>query len=208
MKISDSQPIGNGDLETDRVDPSQSDDQDKPFAFSRLLSKKQLSSQEASHSKDERQSASEFETILAAFMQIPKSCDLSTQTAEVQNKHAVTLPPELQQVVREISVVVNSAGNQEVHIELNSNVLKGLHIRIDRHEGALAIQFQSASEQVMNLLSKNVDALSQALADRGVNVTDIRIANSREYSRSRNQKNSSSKLGSRDHRGRQTGGRR
>jgi flagellar hook-length control protein FliK len=210
MKISDSQPpVSDADLETDRADSSQSDEKDEPSSFSRLLVKKQVSNQGgAMQAKDGKQSATEFEAIVATFMQIPKSFDSSMQTAQVESKHAVSLPPELQQVVREISLVVNAAGNHEVHIELNSNVLKGLHIRIGRQEGAVAIQFQSASEQVMNLLSRNLDALSQALVDRGVNVADIRIADSREYSRSKNQKNSSSKFGSREQRGRRGGGRR
>ena len=204
MKISDSQPpVSDADLETDRADSSQSDEKDEPSSFSRLLVKKQVSKQGASQAKDGKQSATEFEAIVATFMQIPKSFDLSLQTAQVESKHAVSLPPELQQVVREISVVVNAAGNHEVHIELNSNVLKGLHIRIEKQEGAVAIQFQSASEQVMNLLSKNVEVLSQALADRGVNVADIRVAASKEYSRAKDHKGNSSKSGSRGHRGRQ-----
>jgi flagellar hook-length control protein FliK len=205
MKISDSQPpVSDADLETDRADSSQSDEKDEPSSFSRLLVKKQVSNQGgAMQAKDGKQSATEFEAIVATFMQIPKSFDSSMQTAQVESKHAVSLPPELQQVVREISVVVNAAGNHEVRIELNSNVLQGLHIRIDKQEGAVAIQFQSASEQVMNLLSKNVEALSQALADRGLNVADIRVTGTKEYSRTKDHKNSSSKSGSRGYRGRQ-----
>ena len=99
------------------------------------------------------------------------------QPTAVQSKSPVQLPPELQGLVREISSLVNVKGNQQVNIELNSNVLKGLHIQIERQkDGAIAIQFQSSSEAVSNLLSKNMDALSQGLIDRGVNVGDIRVS--------------------------------
>jgi hypothetical protein len=96
------------------------------------------------------------------------------QPTAVQSKSPVQVPPELQGLVREISSLVNVKGNQQVNIELNSNVLKGLHIQIERQkDGAIAIQFQSSSEAVTQLLSRNVDALSQGLIDRGVNVGDI-----------------------------------
>jgi flagellar hook-length control protein FliK len=99
------------------------------------------------------------------------------QPTAVQSKSPVQLPPELQGLVREISSLVNVKGNQQVNIELNSNVLKGLHIQIERQkDGAIAIQFQSSSEAVSQLLSKNMDALSQGLVDRGVNVGDIRVS--------------------------------
>src|SRR5262249_33449183 len=119
--------------------------------------------------------------------------DRSLQLSEVESQHVVQLPRELQQLVREISVV---AGGNAVNIELNSNVLKGLHIRIEKQNEAVAIQFQSTSEDVARLLSRNLDSLSQGLADRGVNVADIRVAKIQESSNTPSYK-SGSKSGSR-----------
>ena len=77
--------------------------------------------------------------------------------------------------MREIEVGVNAAGRQEVHIELNSNVLKGLVIRVERHDNGVGIQFQSASEDVSRLLSSNLEVLTQGLANRGVEVDGIQV---------------------------------
>jgi hypothetical protein len=40
----------------------------------------------------------------------------------------------------------------------------------------VAIQFQSASDNISQLLKTNVEALTQGLADRGVNVAEIRVS--------------------------------
>ena len=98
---------------------------------------------------------------------------------EVTAKHVVEIPPQLQQLVREISVV---AGRDQVHIELNSNVLKGLHIEIEKQNGGIAIQFQSSSPEVTKLLTSNMTVLSQSLADRGLSVSDIRVTDPKEAS--------------------------
>ena len=135
----------------------------------------------------------------------PTMPDQSIQTGQGESKRMVAVPPEVQQLVREISVVVNAAGKQQVHIELNSNVMQGLHIRIERQEGAITIQFQSSSDDVSRLLLKNADALSQGLADRGVNLADIRVIGPRDSTRVQTDKYRS---GSRPPQGRGQGGRR
>src|SRR5947207_13179964 len=101
----------------------------------------------------------------------------------------------MQQRERESSVVVNGAGNQQVNIEMTSYVVKGLHVHIERKEGAVAIQFDSTSEQVANLLTKNLESLSQGLADRGVGVAEIPLNGPRESSRARDCKGGSSSRG-------------
>jgi flagellar hook-length control protein FliK len=108
--------------------------------------------------------------------------DNSIRAAQTAGTTTVEVPPELQQLVREISVVVNAPEHQQIHIELNSSVLKGLQIRIERQQGAIAIQFQSASAAVTRLVSTNLNTLAQGLAERGVNVSDIRVNRSEEAS--------------------------
>ena len=110
--------------------------------------------------------------------QIPILADshpASSATSHTESLHAVSLPPQIEGVVREITAGVNAAGRNEVNIELNSKTLNGLQIHIEKHDGKIDVQFQSRTDDVARLLSRNVGALSQALADRGVAVNDIRI---------------------------------
>jgi flagellar hook-length control protein FliK len=208
MRISDSQPTANdADVSSRDTDSSQRAEKDESSKFAKVLAKKHPEGDEAAKSKDGKPSGNDLDPANLGLMQIPKGFEASIQAAQVDGKRVVAVPPELQQLVREISVVVNSADRQQVHIELNSNVLKGLHIRIDRQDGAVAIQFQSTSDQVSNLLTRNIDALSQGLADRGVNVSDIRVSRPQEYARARDSKSSGSNSGGSGQGGRQ-GGRR
>ena len=207
MKISDPQPAtSDSNVNADDTELSQNAEKDEPSPFSQVLAKKQGANQEGAKSKGGQRSQSALIPTAAGFLQEPKIFDQSVQAAKTEGKPGVALPVELQQLVREISVVVNAAGKQQVHIELNSNVLKGLHIRIERQDGAVNIQFQSGSDEVARLLSRNVDTLSQGLADRGVSVADIHVSGPRESARAQDYK-SRSNLGGRGQSGRQ-GGRR
>ncbi|MGC2194488.1 MAG: flagellar hook-length control protein FliK [Terriglobales bacterium] len=207
MKISDPQPpTSDPEVNTDDVDSSQKSDDDAPSPFSQLLAKKKGTDQDAGQLKRGKSSEGDTGPMGAVFPQGGKLFDPTIQAGQVESKHIVGVPVDLQQLVREISVVVNAAGNQQVNIEMNSSVLKGLHVRIERREGAVAIQFQSASEEVAGLLSKNLDALTQGLADRGVSVADIHVEGPKEYARTREYKNQSNP-GGRGQSGRQGGGR-
>jgi flagellar hook-length control protein FliK len=207
MKISDPQPpTSDPEVNNDDVESSQKPDDDAPSPFSQLLAKKKGSDQETAQLKRGKSTESETNPMGSVFAQGGKLLDPSIQAAPVESKHIVGVPVELQHLVREISVVVNAAGNQQVNIEMNSNVLKGLHVHIERREGTVAIQFQSASDEVAGLLSKNLDALSQGLADRGVSVADIHVEGPKEYSRAREYKGQANS-GGRGQSGRQGGGR-
>lgn len=155
-------------------------------AFAKVLAKKQ--SQDTSGFDSGKNSKGDLDPTLANLPTTPDLSDHAIDVAATEDKHIVSLPPDLAQLVREISVVVKAPGQQQVHIELNSTALKGLQIRIDRQEGAIAIQFQSSSDEVARLLSKNVDALTQGLADRGVNLADIHIAGPQQTDRGQNYK--------------------
>jgi flagellar hook-length control protein FliK len=80
-------------------------------------------------------------------------------------------------LVREISVAVQGHSTQ-IDIHLQSQTLDGLHIRISGDQaGSIAIQFLTASPQVAEFLSANVDRLSAALAEREIAVSEIGVAN-------------------------------
>lgn len=207
MKIGDATPPSNEpDLNTENADSQKCSEDDAPSAFSRMLAKKRGSDQDTGPLKGGKGASSNADEMGAMFSQTGKVFEASIQVAPVESKQAVALPVDLQQLVREISVGVNKAGNQQVNIEMNSSVLKGLHVSIERREGAVAIHFQSTSDQVTGLLSRNLESLSQVLGDRGVSVADIQVSGPRESARAREQKGQSNS-GGRGQGGRQGGGR-
>ena len=186
MKVTDpQQPVSDPNLKSDD-DPqvSKKTESDEPSAFSQVLAKKREGKEEDTETKGGKGTEKPLDPAAAGLMQAaPTLPDQPIQAGQVESKRMVALPPEMQHLVREISVVVNTAGKQQVHIELNSNVMQGLHIRIERKEGVIEIQFQSSSDDVSRLLLRNADALSQSLADRGLNVADIRVTGPRDSTR-------------------------
>jgi flagellar hook-length control protein FliK len=184
MRIDDSQPSSSDPAVKSGTRDKSSTDQNKDSSFSKVLAKKREGKQDDTESKPGKQKDTDPGMIPPGLLAGPQALlEQSMQPTAVQSKSPVQVPPELQGLVREISSLVNVKGNQQVNIELNSNVLKGLHIQIERQkDGAIAIKFQSSSEAVTQLLSKNMDALSQGLIDRGVNVADINVSGSRESS--------------------------
>lgn len=176
MRLSDQDPSAEipGSNSGD-VNSSQGSQKDEPSSFSRTLAKKRDAHQAEPPAKPKKPAEIAGVEVPADLKGAQSRWDGSIPAERLAGTRAVEVPPELHQLIREISVVVNAPGNQQVHIELNSNVLQGLHIRIERQNGAVAIQFQSASAEVSRLLSNNVSALTQGLADRGVEVADIRV---------------------------------
>lgn len=202
MKVTDSQPSASDpasdpSMTADDVDSSQDTGTDEPSAFAQVLAKKRQAEQESTRSQSGKQPESALDpTTMAALAQPQATFEPSMQAAPIESKRAVDVPIALQDLVREISVATNAAGNQQVHIELNSNVLKGLHVVVERKDGAVAIQFQSASDEVARLLSRNAGALSQGLADRGVHVADIQVTRPADSPRGQSTKGRSSQDGS------------
>ncbi len=186
MKITDVPPDSDPNVNnTDDPNSQQAADQDEESSFSKMLAKKRAAGQDETQPQSASKRQADTATANIDPMQPqPSSFQNSRQTTAVEGKHIVSIPPELQQLVREISTTVNSSGNHQVSIEMNSNVLKGLQIRVERKDSGVAIQFQSNSDQVSTLLNNNMSSLSQGLADRGVRVSNISVAGGRDASRS------------------------
>jgi flagellar hook-length control protein FliK len=181
MRISDTQSSSN---DTNIKKDTRDKDVAENSSFSKLLAKKRDGGQDANQFQGGtkgRQGEQDPSTL--DIMQQQPGLDHSIETAPVESKHIVAVPPELQQLVREISVAVNAQGNKEVQIELNSHALKGLNIRIERQGEGVAIQFNSTSDQVSALLQKNLPALTQGLTDRGVAVSTINVSGPKEVAR-------------------------
>jgi len=184
MKVTDPQPpAGDANVNAEDVDSSQDTDPGEPSAFAQVLARKRETEQDGAQTRSGKQAGSAPDPAAMGLAQPQVPFEQSTQAATIESTHAVQVPVALQELVREISVATDAAGKQQVHIELNSNVLKGLHIVVERKDGEVAIQFQSSSDEVARLLSRNTDALAQGLADRGVSVTDIQVTTPRESAR-------------------------
>jgi flagellar hook-length control protein FliK len=185
MKISNSQqPIRDPELSTDDngvagVTPD--DIRDEPSAFSQVLVKKKETKEEPDASKG--RGREKADALAAAKLENLATSDQPSPIAPLESKRAVAVPPEIQNLVREISVVIDTAGKQQVQIELNSNVLQGLHIRIERQNQGITVQFQTSSDEISRLISKNAEVLGQSLANRGISVADIHVTGPRELRR-------------------------
>lgn len=188
MKIDDNQPsiddpsLNADDIESDDIDSQSTQSDDQPSAFSQVLAKKKANDRDANTSRTEKKKEAPRPPNASSAQQ-PFLREVSGSVVGIDSKRAVSLPPELQQLVREISVAMDKAGNEKVQIEMNSNVLKGLQIRIERQQGALSVQFMTDSQQVSGLISRNIDALSQSLSSLGEAGVNIRVTGSRESGR-------------------------
>jgi flagellar hook-length control protein FliK len=173
MRIDDTPPpAATTDSNDSDTDSKKSDDQkDDASLFSRVLAKTKDGRQEESAAKGMLGGRKE-ETPSFAALQVPAEFSAALKPEAVAGKHTVEIPVQLQQLVHEISVV---ASKQQVHIEMNSSVLKGLQVQIEKQNGAVSIQFLTTSPTITTLLSNNLSLLSKGLEDRGVSVSDIRI---------------------------------
>jgi flagellar hook-length control protein FliK len=108
-------------------------------------------------------------------------------TPDVSSAQPVAPKQPIQALVQEITHSVSVQGQEQVDIQLNSKVFDGLKIQIVRQPGAFDIRFESASDKVAQLLSRNEGALAQSLAAHGVPVGQIRV-NESESTRWMNRK--------------------
>jgi len=79
------------------------------------------------------------------------------------------------EMVEKVQASKDATGNDQVDIQFNSRTLQGLQVNISRNDAGVSIRFNTDSDQISQLLSQNVQALSQALAAKGIDVGDIRV---------------------------------
>jgi flagellar hook-length control protein FliK len=70
-------------------------------------------------------------------------------------------------LVREITVQLPPGSAKSVDIQFDSHTLQGLHVRIQKADSGLNVQFATSSEAVSRLLTSNAPALTEALQQRG-----------------------------------------
>ena len=156
----------------------------KAKAFSAVLKEKKTKGGEPEAWEEKRRLTGELEGAAGWRRLAPPPVQPQPQPqagtpapAEVEKPRAAAEVRQLDQVVEEIVTAVREDGSTQIDIQLDSRTFDGLGIQITGDRGgAVAIQFVGASPQVERLLTENMANLSDALARRDLNVSEIRIA--------------------------------
>jgi flagellar hook-length control protein FliK len=93
----------------------------------------------------------------------PPSVDTGTEAANIQA------------LVQEILVVTQPNGQRSVELQFNSKSLDGLQVKISQEQDQIAIRFSASSSSVSDLISRNLDQLSDALHRKGLQVAPIQV---------------------------------
>lgn len=99
----------------------------------------------------------------------------ATQATEAVE--GVRVPRELAAVVDEIHLATNDLGDQTMTVNLNAKTMEGLSFQLkkDAATGVIGVEFLSKSPEVTKLLEQNLANVTQALAQKGLNVGEVRI---------------------------------
>jgi len=98
----------------------------------------------------------------------PKEATGSDRLRKVANELA-------QKIVERVRVGTNSAGKVEFQIDLRSDVLSGLQVKVSSHNGKINATFSGSNKDVLKLVEEQGDALKAALAARGLTLEDFKV---------------------------------
>lgn len=80
-----------------------------------------------------------------------------------------------QKIVERARVGTNAAGQAEFQIDLRSNVLKGLSIKISGGNGKIKATFSGSDKEILRMLREQGEGLKQALAGRGLSLEEFKV---------------------------------
>ncbi len=80
-----------------------------------------------------------------------------------------------QKIVERVRVGKNAAGQAEFQIDLRSNVLSGLSIKISGSNGKIRALFAGSDRQVLKMLRDQAEGLKAALQGRGLTLEELKI---------------------------------
>jgi hypothetical protein len=80
-----------------------------------------------------------------------------------------------QKIVERVRVGTNAAGKAEFQIDLRSDVLSGLSVKISAHNGKIKAVFQGHDRDVLKMIEEQKEALTAALGARGLSLEDFKI---------------------------------
>ncbi len=80
-----------------------------------------------------------------------------------------------QKIVERVRVGTNGAGAAEFQIDLRSNVLSGLSIKLSAKNGKIQAVFSGSDRDVLKMIEEQSDGLKSALQGRGLKLEDLRF---------------------------------
>jgi hypothetical protein len=80
-----------------------------------------------------------------------------------------------QKIVDRVRVGTNAAGNAEFQIDLRSDVLNGLSIKVSARNGKISATFSGSNREVLKMLEEHSEGLRGALGGRGLRLEDVRF---------------------------------
>ncbi len=80
-----------------------------------------------------------------------------------------------QKIVERVRVGTNAAGRVEFQIDLRSDVLSGLSVKVSSQNGKIKAVFSGTNKDVLKLVEEQGEALKGALAARGLSLEDFKV---------------------------------
>lgn len=80
-----------------------------------------------------------------------------------------------QKIVDKVRIGTNAAGKTEFQIDLKSDVLSGLSVKVSAHNGKISAVFQGSDKDVLKMIEEQGEALKAALGARGLSLEDFKI---------------------------------
>lgn len=82
---------------------------------------------------------------------------------------------DIEGLIQEILLVCKPDGHPSIEIQFSSKTLEGLRVHISQEQDEVAIRFSAASALLSELISSNLDQLSDNLHSRGLQVAPIEV---------------------------------
>lgn len=122
--------------------------------------------------KDGAAVATGFRYNPALMAPVPVAKQKETTGSERLRKVANELA---QKIVERVRVGTNAAGKVEFQVDLRSDVLAGLSVKVSASNGKITAVFQGADKDVLKLIEEHEDSLKEALKARGLSLEDLKI---------------------------------
>lgn len=98
----------------------------------------------------------------------PKEVTGSERLRKVANELA-------QKIVERVRIGTNAAGKVEFQIDLRSDVLSGLSVKVSSQNGKIQATFSGTNKEVLKLVEEQGDALKSALLARGLTLEAFKV---------------------------------
>jgi len=133
--------------------------------------------QQASKSKvSDKEPREDFDRLLSTNPALMEPAPLVRPKAGGDSDRLRRLASEIaQKIVERIRVGTNKAGIAEFQIDLRSEVLSGLSLRVSASGGKINVVFSSADRNSLKTIEEQSGALRNALDVRGLTLTDLKL---------------------------------